>query len=180
MNETKTEYATFGGGCFWCVEAIYELADGVLATESGYTGGAVQNPSYGQICTGQTGHAEVVRVTYDPQKTSYQKLLDIFFDTHNPTTLNRQGNDVGTQYRSAVFYHSPKQKAAADQTISKLDASGEFENPIVTKVEPAAEFYKAERYHQDYFAQNPNASYCRFVVKPKVDKFKNQQKAEAE
>jgi peptide-methionine (S)-S-oxide reductase len=163
--------ATLAGGCFWCLEAVYEQVQGVTSVESGYTGGRVANPSYKQVCSGTTGHAEAVRMTYDPAAISYRELLEIFFDIHDPTTLNRQGADIGTQYRSAIYYHDEAQKEAAEATIAELEAAGRFKNPIVTEVTPAGRFYVAEDYHQEYFRNNPRQPYCRAVVAPKVKKF---------
>jgi peptide-methionine (S)-S-oxide reductase len=171
MAGKDTEIATFGGGCFWCVEAIFQRVDGVLSATSGYSGGTVPEPTYRQVCSGKTGHAEVVRIEFDPGKVSYGELLDVFFDTHDPTTLNRQGADVGTQYRSVIFTHSEAQKQTAEAKKKELDGSGKFGKPIVTEISPAAPFYAAEDYHQDYFRANPNAGYCRFVIRPKVEKF---------
>ena len=167
MAESK---ATLAGGCFWCVEAVFELLRGVHAVESGYMGGAAPNPTYKDVCTGTTGHAEVVQITFDPAEITFRELLDVFFTTHDPTTLNRQGNDVGTQYRSAVFYHSPEQKADAEAAIAEWNASRNWPDPIVTEVAPASTFYKAEDYHQGYFRDNPYQPYCSFVVGPKVAK----------
>jgi peptide-methionine (S)-S-oxide reductase len=167
-----SEVATLAGGCFWCVEAVYDLLKGVKSVESGYMGGKAANPSYQQVCTGTTGHAEVVQVTFDPAEVNFTDILDVFFTVHDPTTLNRQGNDVGTQYRSAIFYHSQEQKAAAEQKIAELNASHLWNDPIVTEVTPAETFYMAEEYHQEYFANNPNQGYCQFVVAPKVAKFR--------
>src|SRR5579875_1016442 len=166
------EIATFAGGCFWCLEAVFDEMEGVLSVESGYMGGHVCNPTYERVCMGNTGHAEVVQVKFDPEITSFRELLEVFFTIHDPTTLNRQGNDVGTQYRSAIFYHSPAQKAAAEELIRELTANKVWKAPIVTEIEPAGDFYVAEEYHQEYFANNPNASYCQFVVGPKVQKFR--------
>ena len=166
------QVATLAGGCFWCLEAVYDLLKGVKSVESGYMGGKVVNPSYQQVCTGNTGHAEVVQVTFDPAEVNFKDILDVFFTVHDPTTLNRQGNDVGTQYRSAIFYHSPEQKAAADQKITELNTSHLWNNPIVTEVTPAETFYMAEDYHQEYFENNPNQGYCQFIVAPKVAKFR--------
>lgn len=166
----RMEKATFGAGCFWCVEAVFERLDGVQSVVAGYTGGTKPNPSYEEVCTGKTGHAEVAQITYDPHKISYEKLLTVFWESHDPTTLNRQGADVGTQYRSAIFYHDEKQKAAAEQ--SKQEAQREFNGSIVTEIQPLKEFYAAEDYHQDYFRNNPNAPYCVFVIKPKLKKLK--------
>lgn len=171
MIDDKSELATFGGGCFWCVEAIFERVSGVTKVESGYAGGHVANPTYKQVTTGMTGHAEVVQITFDPDKVSYVELLEIFFKTHDPTTLNRQGADVGTQYRSLVLYHSENQRKQAEEVIRELDGAGIWNDPIVTKVEPFTQFYLAEGYHQEYFENNPNVGYCRLVIQPKVDKF---------
>ncbi len=165
-----TEIATFGGGCFWCVEAVLEQLDGVLDVVSGYMGGSVPNPTYEQVCTGLTGHAEVVQVTYDPQKIRYEDLLEMFWKLHDPTSLNRQGNDIGTQYRSAIFYHSPEQKLAAERSKAEKERSGAFSRPIVTEIAPAGPFYKAEDYHQDYYRRNPSQPYCRAVIAPKLEK----------
>ncbi len=160
----------FGGGCFWCMEAVFTRVGGVSSVESGYMGGHVDHPTYKQVCGGNTGHVEVVRVTYDPAVVSYRDLLDIFFGTHDPTTLNRQGNDIGEQYRSVIFYNSEDQRREAEQTIAELTAAHAFGDPIVTAIEPASTFWPAEDYHQDYFANNPNQPYCRFVIEPKVRK----------
>ncbi len=167
-----TEVATLAGGCFWCLEAVYDQLKGVTEAESGYAGGQVSNPTYEQVCTGRTGHAEVVQLTFDPQVVSYKDLLNVFFTIHDPTTLNRQGADVGTQYRSAIYYHSPEQKAAAEQVIAELTESHLWNAPIVTEVTPLDTFYRAENYHQEYFAHNGNQPYCRAVVAPKVAKFR--------
>lgn len=166
----STERATLGGGCFWCVEAVYQELNGVLRVESGYTGGHVANPSYREICTGTTGHAEVIQITYDPAVVSFADILEVFFTVHDPTTLNRQGNDVGTQYRSAIFYHSPEQKTIAD--AAKSAASELWPDPIVTQIAPLDKFYKAEEYHQNYYRDNPAQPYCIYVVGPKVKKFR--------
>lgn len=166
------EVATLGGGCFWCLEAVYDQLKGVESVESGYMGGQTRNPTYEQVCTGDTGHAEVVRITFDPQQVSYRALLEVFFTVHDPTTLNQQGNDVGTQYRSAIFYHSPEQEAVAKEVMSKLDKAKLWPRRIVTELAPAADFYEAEDYHQEYFARNPYQSYCQFIVEPKVAKFR--------
>ena len=165
------EVATFGGGCFWCVEAIYERVNGVHGVISGYSGGHVENPDYRQVTTGLTGHAEVVQITYDPQVVTFSELLEIFFKTHDPTTLNRQGADVGTQYRSIILYHSEEQKKQSEEIISELNGAGIYPNPIVTQVEPFKKFYEAEDYHQEYYENNPNQGYCRMVIQPKVEKF---------
>jgi peptide-methionine (S)-S-oxide reductase len=169
-DNSPREVATLGGGCFWCLEAVYDELRGVTDVVSGYAGGRRPNPSYEQVCTGATGHAEVVQVTFDPQQISFRDLLHVFFTIHDPTTLNRQGNDVGTQYRSVIFYHSPEQLAAANEVIAELQADKVWENPIVTQLEPAPTFYAAEDYHQEYFAKNPFQPYCRVVVAPKVAK----------
>ncbi len=167
-----TEIATLGGGCFWCLEAVYEQLNGVLSVESGYSGGHVRNPSYGDVCEGITGHAEVVQITFDPHVVSFRELLEVFFVIHDPTTLNRQGADVGTQYRSAIFYHSPEQRETAKQVIAEVKAAKIWDDPIVTEVTPFDAFYKAEAYHQGYFRNNPNQGYCRVVIAPKVSKFR--------
>ena len=169
MPELQT--AVFAGGCFWCLEAVFVRVQGVRSVESGYMGGTIKNPAYREVCMGTTGHAEVVRVTFDPQEVSYGELLEVFFAIHDPTTLNQQGNDVGTQYRSAIFYSSDEQKREAEKIIAGLEKSKTWKNPIVTQVAPATAFYKAEDYHQDYFASNPNQPYCQFIVAPKVRKF---------
>ena len=166
------ETATLAGGCFWCLEAVYDEAKGVLSVESGYSNGHVANPSYRDVCNGNTGHAEVIQIKFDPSIISFRDLLNVFFTIHDPTTLNRQGADVGTQYRSAIFYHSPEQKAIAEQTISELNAQGIWNSPIVTEVEAIKDFYIAEDYHQEYFARNQNQPYCQAVVAPKVSKFR--------
>jgi len=171
-TSTKRETATLGGGCFWCLEAVFDDLQGVESVESGYTGGKNANPTYQKVCNGNTGHAEVVRVTFDPDVIAYREILEVFFTIHDPTTLNRQGNDVGTQYRSAIFYHSPEQKAVAAQVIAELNAQKAFSVPIVTEVVPAQTFYVAENYHQEYFSNNENQPYCQFVVAPKVAKFR--------
>ncbi len=168
------EQATLGGGCFWCLEAVLEQLRGVEKVESGYAGGATLHPTYQQVCTGTTGHAEVVQVTFDPAVISYREILEVFFATHDPTTRNRQGPDVGTQYRSAIFYHSPEQKRVAEQLIAELNAAGTWSAPIVTEVTPVEKFYRAEDYHQRYFRQNPAQAYCQAVVGPKVAKFRKQ------
>ncbi len=173
MNEgTNKEVATLGGGCFWCLEAVYDQLKGVLSVESGYSGGSVPNPSYRLVCTGTTGHAEVTQVTFDPEVISYRELLQVFFTIHDPTTLNRQGADVGTQYRSVIFYHSEEQKQIAEQVIADLTEQGVWSSPIVTQVEPFEKFYVAEDYHQEYFANNPGQPYCQVVIAPKVAKFR--------
>ena len=167
----RRETATLAGGCFWCLEAVYTEMDGVLSVESGYMGGHVDRPTYRQVCNGDTGHVEVVRVTFDPDKVSYRELLDVFFSVHDPTTLNRQGNDMGTQYRSVIFYASEDQHREAKKAIAELTAARAWPNPIVTSLEPASKFFVAEDYHQEYFANNGNQPYCQFVVAPKVKKF---------
>jgi peptide-methionine (S)-S-oxide reductase len=169
----QVEVATLAGGCFWCLEAVFDELKGVESVESGYSGGHVQNPSYAQVCDGETGHAEVVQVSFDPDVLSYKDLLTVFFTIHDPTTLNRQGNDVGTQYRSAIFYHSEEQKKVADEVIREISASGIWDAPIVTEVTPFERFYIAEDYHQEYFKKNPFQGYCRVVIAPKVAKFRH-------
>ena len=168
------ELATLGGGCFWCVEAVYNQLIGVESAISGYMGGHVQNPSYEQVCTKTTGHAEVVNVTFDNDVISFQDVLNIFFTIHDPTTLNRQGNDRGPQYRSGIWYHSEEQRRIAEDTIKRIDAEGLYRNKIVTEVTPASTFWVAEDYHQDYFANNPTQGYCSYVIAPKVAKFRKQ------
>lgn len=165
-----TEIATLGGGCFWCLEAVYQQLKGVQAVESGYAGGHVDNPTYEQVCEGTTGHAEVVRVTFDPDVASYRDVLEIFFTIHDPTTLNRQGNDVGTQYRSVIYFHSPQQHETAKQVIAAM--ASVWDAPIITELSAAEAYYKAEDYHQNYFQKNPLQGYCAFVVAPKVAKFR--------
>ena len=164
--------ATFGSGCFWCTEAVFQQLKGVESVVSGYSGGGVKNPTYHQVCTGSTGHAEAIQITYNPAVVSYEQLLEVFWQTHDPTTLNRQGNDVGTQYRSVIFYHDGEQKKLAEAYKHKLDAAGAFPAPIVTEIAPFAEFYKAEDYHQNYYRDNAGQGYCRVIIKPKVDKVK--------
>jgi peptide-methionine (S)-S-oxide reductase len=168
----KTETATFGTGCFWCTEAIFEQLKGVIKVSSGYSGGHVDNPTYKEVCDGTTGHAEVVQVVYDPEKLTFDELLEVFWQTHDPTTLNRQGNDVGTQYRSAIFYHNDEQKQKAEKYKRELDTSGAFSKPIVTEITPFSKFYVAENYHQDYYTNNGSQPYCYYVIKPKMEKFK--------
>jgi peptide-methionine (S)-S-oxide reductase len=169
--EDKKELATFGGGCFWCTEAIFERVNGVFTVESGYSGGHVRNPDYKQVTSGTTGHAEVIQISYDPAVVSYMELLEIFFKTHDPTTLNRQGADVGTQYRSIILFHGEEQRALASELILKLEEEAIWNDAIVTTVEPFEAFYNAEAYHQEYFENNPNQGYCRLVINPKVEKF---------
>ncbi|GGB97236.1 peptide methionine sulfoxide reductase MsrA [Oxalicibacterium flavum] len=165
-----TEIATLGGGCFWCTEAVFQQLKGVLEVESGYTGGEVPNPSYEQICEGTTGHAEVVKLTFDPEVISYREILEVFFTIHDPTTPNRQGNDVGTQYRSVIYYHSPQQQDTAKHVISEM--ANVWDAPIVTELSPIGDYYKAEDYHQNFFRQHPMQGYCAFIVAPKVSKFR--------
>jgi peptide-methionine (S)-S-oxide reductase len=171
---TRREAATLAGGCFWCLEAVFQQLKGVERVQSGYTGGTVPTPSYEAVCTGKTGHAEVVQITFDPDVIAFDDLLDVFFTIHDPTTRDRQGGDVGTQYRSAIFYHTPAQKAAAERVIRELAAAGLWEDPFVTEFAPLTGFYRGEEYHQDYFAKNPWAGYCRTVVAPKVAKFRKE------
>jgi peptide-methionine (S)-S-oxide reductase len=166
----KLETATLAGGCFWCLEAVYEMLRGVEKVTSGYAGGHVPDPDYYQVCTGTTGHAEVVQIEYDPEEITYQDVLDIFFTIHDPTTLNRQGPDFGTQYRSAIFYHSPEQKQIAENTVAEVDADGPWDDPIVTEVVPLEKFYPAEEYHQQYYRRNPYQGYCQAIIAPKVAK----------
>ena len=166
------ETATFGSGCFWCTEGVFQRLNGVHAVVSGYSGGRVANPTYEQVCAGTTGHAEVIQIMFDPSVVSYAELLEVFWRTHDPTTLNRQGNDVGTQYRSAIFYHNDQQRQLAERYKKDLDVSGSFDRPIVTAIVPFEQFYAAEGYHQNYFNLNPHQPYCQFVVGPKVEKFK--------
>lgn len=172
METNQREVATLAGGCFWCLEAVYDDLRGVEAVESGYSGGDVPNPTYRQVCSGTTGHAEVVQVTFDPGVISFREILEVFFAIHDPTTRNRQGADVGTQYRSAIFYHSPEQQETAEKLIAELNAEQIWDAPIVTEVAPFEKFYVAEDYHQEYFVQNPAQPYCRAVVAPKVAKFR--------
>ena len=170
-HSPKLDTATFGTGCFWCTEAIFQEVEGVVAVTSGYSGGYVAHPSYPEVCTGTTGHAECLNIVYDPQKISFDDLLEIFWKVHDPTTLNRQGNDVGTQYRSVVFFHNEGQKATVEKYIKELDKSGAWPNPIVTKLEPFVVFYPAEDYHQNYYNNHSSQGYCQLVIKPKLDKF---------
>lgn len=167
-----TKLATFGAGCFWCVEAVFQQLKGVERVESGYSGGQVENPTYEAVCRGNTGHAEVCRITFDPAQISFDELLEVFWKTHDPTTLNRQGFDEGTQYRSVVFYHDEEQRQKAEEYKKKLDASGAFRAPLVTEIAPLQRFYPAEDYHQNYYRSNPGVGYCRAVIQPKLDKFK--------
>jgi peptide-methionine (S)-S-oxide reductase len=165
----QTETATLGGGCFWCTEAIYQMLPGVKSVKSGFAGGRKENPTYKEVCTGTTGHAEVIQIEYDPKLVSYEKILETFWDAHDPTTLNRQGRDTGTQYRSIILYNSPAQKAAAEK--SKAEAQKYFAGPIVTEIVPLTKFYQAEDYHQNFYRNNPNQGYCEYVIRPKVQKF---------
>lgn len=165
------QLATFGNGCFWCTEAIFEQLEGVCKVESGYAGGSVKNPTYKEVCTGLTGHAEVIRLAFDPEKIKYRELLDVFFNTHDPTTLNRQGADVGTQYRSAIFFHNEEQKNEAEKIIIDLEKEKVFDDKIVTEITEINNFYVAENYHQDYYNNNKNQGYCRAVINPKLEKF---------
>ena len=167
----KTDTATFGTGCFWCTEAVFQQLEGVLKATSGYSGGHVANPTYKDVCTGETGHAECLQIVYDPTKITYDELLQAFWEVHDPTTLNKQGNDVGTQYRSAIFYNNDEQKQKAEKYKAELDKSGAWANPIVTEIVPAQTFYKAEDYHQNYYNDNGSQPYCYFVIRPKVEKF---------
>jgi peptide-methionine (S)-S-oxide reductase len=170
-TETATKLATFGGGCFWCVEAVFQQLEGVISVQSGYAGGTVDNPTYKQVCSGTTGHAEVCQIRYDPAKISFDELLEAFWKVHDPTTLNQQGADVGTQYRSVIFYHDDQQRAEAEKRKQELDASGAWTDPIVTEISPLIKFYPAEDYHQNYFRTNPQQGYCQFVIRPKLEKF---------
>ena len=172
MEMKNTETATLGAGCFWCVEAVFDDLRGVESVESGYSGGHTENPTYREVCSETTGHAEVVNVNFNPQEISFKEILQVFFSVHDPTTLNRQGNDVGSSYRSAIFYHDANQKRIAEETIKEVEAEGVYDNPIVTEVTPFDKFYIAENYHQEYFTNNPNQPYCAAVVAPKVAKFR--------
>lgn len=172
VNGVKTDTATFAAGCFWCVEAVFQELKGVHSVTSGYTGGKIKNPTYREVCSGLTGHAEACRIVYDPSIISYDDLLEAFWKSHDPTTLNRQGSDQGTQYRSAIFYHNEEQKNKAESYKTKLNAEKAFDNPIVTAISPAEAFFTAEDYHQNYFNQNGNAPYCSFVIAPKLEKFR--------
>ena len=174
MTEARAEHATLGGGCFWCLEAVFLELKGVERVVSGYAGGNVPNPSYEQVCSGRTGHAEVVQVTYDPAVLSFRDLLQVFFGIHDPTTMNRQGADIGTQYRSAIFFHSSEQETVAREVIKEIDRAGIFDDPVVTEIVPLRAFYPAEEYHQDYFRRNPGQGYCRAVIAPKVAKFRKE------
>ena len=172
MNNSQTEITTLGGGCFWCLEAVYDQLEGVLDVVSGYAGGHIPNPDYRSVCNGTTGHAEVVQVAFDPGVISFKEILEVFFTIHDPTTLNRQGADVGTQYRSAIFYHSEAQKTAAEDVVAEFEAQKIWDNPIVTEITPLEVFYPAEEYHQEYFQRNPYQGYCQVVIAPKVTKFR--------
>jgi peptide-methionine (S)-S-oxide reductase len=174
MTTNRTELATLGGGCFWCLEAVFQELKGVERVVSGYAGGTVPGPSYEEVCTGRTGHAEVVQVTFDPGELTYRELLEVFFSIHDPTTLDRQGADVGTQYRSVIFHHGPEQERTAREVIADLERQGIWDAPIVTEVEPVPPFYPAEEYHQEYFRRNPGQGYCSIVIAPKVAKFRQQ------
>ncbi|MCW3077208.1 MAG: peptide methionine sulfoxide reductase MsrA [Bacteroidetes bacterium] len=171
VNESNIDTATFGAGCFWCVEAVFQRMNGVLTVKSGYSGGTVKNPSYKEVCQGTTGHAEVCQLTYDKTKVSFDELLEVFWKTHDPTTLNSQGNDHGTQYRSAIFYHNDAQKKTAEKYKEEINKSGAYPNPVVTEITAFTKFYPAENYHDNYFNQNSSEPYCKFVIQPKVDKF---------
>ncbi len=172
QSKNNNEVATFGAGCFWCVEAVFQSLNGVDKVISGYSGGHVKNPSYREVCAGTTGHAEVCQIYFDSNVISFEELLEVFWSTHDPTTLNRQGNDVGTQYRSSIFYHNESQKVLAEEYKVALDASEAFPNPIVTEIVPFETFYEAEDYHQEYFDLNPNQPYCTYVIQPKMEKFR--------
>jgi peptide-methionine (S)-S-oxide reductase len=171
-NMATQEIATLGGGCFWCVEAVYQELEGVQSVTSGYMGGRIQNPTYEQVCSGSSGHVEVAQLAFDPAVVSFRDILNVFFTVHDPTSVDRQGNDVGSQYRSAIFYHSEEQKRVAEEAIRELDAEGIWSKPIVTEVRPAETFYRAEDYHQEYFQNHPNQPYCSYIVAPKVKKFR--------
>jgi peptide-methionine (S)-S-oxide reductase len=170
-KEDNVATATFGAGCFWCVEAVFQRMNGVLTVQSGYSGGFVKNPSYKEVCAGTTGHAEVIQITYEPSLVTYDELLEVFWKTHDPTTLNRQGNDFGTQYRSAIYFHTEEQKQLAEKYKVEINNSGAYPNPIVTEITAFKDFYPAEDYHQNYYNDNSSQSYCRFVIQPKVEKF---------
>lgn len=171
IDDSKIQLATFGSGCFWCSEAIFERVKGVVSVVSGYSGGKKDNPTYEDVCSGKTGHAEVVQISFDPSIVSYDELLEIFWKTHDPTTLNRQGADIGTQYRSVIFYHDDEQMKKAENYKSELNKAKVWKDPIVTEISPFKKFYPAEKYHQDYYEQNPNQGYCSFVITPKIEKF---------
>lgn len=171
-DQPHTEIATFANGCFWCTEAVFRELKGVEKVRSGYTGGHVENPTYEQVCNKRTGHAECLQIEYDPRQISFDELLEVFWKTHDPTTLNRQGNDVGPQYKSAIFYHNGEQKEKAENYKAELDASGIYDAPVVTTIEPFTVFYPAENYHADYYKRNPSQPYCYYVIKPKMEKFR--------
>lgn len=172
MEKKNLKKATFGAGCFWCVEAVFRNLEGVEDVISGYSGGEIKNPGYMEVCSGRTGHAEVVQVTYDEEKISYEDLLEVFWRTHDPTTLNKQGADVGTQYRSVIFYHDEEQKMLAEKLKQLINERKIYDKPVVTEISPLKNFYKAEDYHQNYFKKNPEASYCSYVIQPKLEKFR--------
>lgn len=172
QSDSTTQTATFGAGCFWCVEAQFQLLDGVLSVSSGFTGGTVKNPAYREVCNGTTGHAEVIQITFDPSKISYEELLAAFWQSHDPTQLNRQGNDIGTQYRSVIYYHNESQRVLAEKYKKELNESGAWSKPIVTEISPIGPFYKAEDYHQNYYNANSSESYCQYVIQPKIEKFR--------
>ena len=174
MSNGKNEIAVFGGGCFWCTEAVFDELRGVQSVVSGYTGGTNKNPTYEQVCSGQTGHAEVIKIEYDPSQISFRELMTVFFATHDPTTLNRQGNDAGTQYRSAIFYGNDEQKQQAATFIKELESAKTFKSPVVTTLEPLTEFYPAEDYHQKFYATNPYQTYCQYTIPPKLSKLHKQ------
>ncbi len=176
INNEKMETATLGAGCFWCVEAIYDQLEGVESVVSGYSGGSVKNPTYREVSSGLTGHAEVCQIVFDPEIISFEEILEVFWEVHDPTSLNRQGADIGTQYRSVIFYHSEKQKETAEKSKMHLDASGTYKDRVVTQIVPFKSFYEAEDYHQNYFVNNPNQPYCSVVISPKVKKFKKKNK----
>ena len=171
-TNVKSDTVTFGTGCFWCTEAIFQDVEGVISVESGYSGGHVANPNYEQVSSGSSGHAECLNIVFDPAKVTYDELLEIFWQTHDPTTLNRQGNDIGTQYRSVIFYHNQQQKEVAEKYKKELDKSGAYDKPIITTLEPFTRFYRAENYHQNYYNENGSQPYCQFVIRPKVEKFR--------
>lgn len=171
-SSAQKETATFGNGCFWCTEAIFKSLKGVETVESGYSGGKIKNPTYREVCSGETGHAEVIQITFDPSVISFRELLEVFWETHDPTTLNRQGADVGTQYRSVIFFHSPQQKEQAEKYKNELNKENVFGKPVVTEITPFDKFYKAENYHQDYYANNSSQGYCQMVIVPKLEKFR--------
>lgn len=172
MNAQNIDTITLGAGCFWCVEAVFQQLNGVISVTSGYSNGHTENPTYKEVCTGTTGHAEVAQIVYNPAKITLDELLEVFWQTHDPTTLNKQGNDEGTQYRSAIFYHNQQQKETAEKYKNELNASGSWDNPVVTEILPLTKFYKAENYHQNYFNQNGDQAYCTYVIRPKLEKFR--------